>query len=68
MALARTLVRRFPERCLWGTDWPHPHHTHIPDDGVLVDALAGIAPDALHLEQLLVHNPQALYRFDGMPR
>lgn len=63
VVLARTLVERFPERCVWGTDWPHPNHTHIPDDGVLVDALAEIAPDALHLEQLLVHNPQALYRF-----
>ena len=48
---------------MWGTDWPHPNHTHIPDDGVLVDALGRIAPGAGHLEQLLVHNPQALYRF-----
>jgi len=62
-ALARILVARFPERCVWGTDWPHPNHTHIPDDGALVDALGRIAPDARHLEQLLVHNPQALYRF-----
>lgn len=62
-ALARILVERFPERCVWGTDWPHPNHTHIPDDGRLADALGRIAPDARHLEQLLVHNPQALYRF-----
>lgn len=66
VALARTLVERFPERCVWGTDWPHPNHTHIPDDGVLVDALAEIAPDRRLLEQLLVRNPQALYRF-GVP-
>jgi len=64
-ALARILVERFPERCLWGTDWPHPNHTHIPDDGLLVDALGRIAPDARHLEQLLVLNPQALYRFSN---
>jgi 2-pyrone-4,6-dicarboxylate lactonase len=63
VGLARVLVDRFPERCLWGTDWPHPNHTHVPDDGALVDALAQIAPDAQHLEQLLVHNPQNLYRF-----
>lgn len=61
--LARTLVERFPEHCVWGTDWPHPNHTHIPDDGVLVDALEEIATDASLLEQLLVRNPQALYHF-----
>jgi 2-pyrone-4,6-dicarboxylate lactonase len=61
--LARLLVERFPERCVWGTDWPHPNHTHIPDDGVLVDALAQIAPTPALLAQILVHNPQRLYRF-----
>ena len=63
VALARTLVDRFAERCVWGTDWPHPNHTHIPDDGVLVDALAEIAPDTGTRDQLLVENPQTLYRF-----
>lgn len=63
VALARQLLERFPERCLWGTDWPHPNHTHVPDDGRLVDALSSIAPDRQHLEQLLVHNPQRFYRF-----
>lgn len=61
--LARQLVERFPERCVWGLDWPHPNHTHIPDDGELVDALARIAPTQEALERLLVSNPQALYRF-----
>lgn len=64
VALARVLVEHYPERCVWGTDWPHPNHTHVPDDGMLVDALAGIAPDAALREQLLVHNPQRLYRFE----
>lgn len=63
VALACLLVERFPERCVWGLDWPHPNHTHIPDDGELVDALARIAPSRQALEQLMVHNPQALYRF-----
>lgn len=66
VALARALVERFPERCVWGTDWPHPNHTHIPDDGALIDALAEIAPDAGLREQLLVRNPQALYRFPAV--
>ncbi|MDT4882043.1 4-sulfomuconolactone hydrolase [compost metagenome] len=65
VVLARTLVDRFPDRCVWGSDWPHPNHTHIPDDGVLVDALAEIATGDDLLEQLLVRNPQALYKFPG---
>lgn len=35
---ARALVERFPDRVLWGTDWPHPNmKNHMPDDGTLVD-------------------------------
>ncbi len=64
VALARVLMESYPERCLWGTDWPHPNHTHVPDDGALVDALARIAPDAAQRELLLVRNPQAFYRFE----
>lgn len=37
---ARELVERFPERVLWGTDWPHPNmKSHTPDDGHLVDVI-----------------------------
>ncbi len=60
---ARFLVARFPQQCVWGTDWPHPNHTHVPDDGVLVDALAHIAPTPELMQRVLVDNPQALYRF-----
>lgn len=63
VALARKLVEAYPERCFWGTDWPHPSHTHMPDDGLLVDALERIAPTQEHLHQLLVANPQRFYRF-----
>ena len=60
---ARLLVEAYPERTLWGTDWPHPNHTHVPDDGVLVDILAQIAPTPQARQALLVDNPQRLYRF-----
>ena len=61
--LANTLVQAFPDQCVWGTDWPHPNHTHVPDDGVLVDRLTAIAPTPELLDKLLVRNPQALYQF-----
>ena len=63
VALAHEIFRRFPEQCVWGLDWPHPNHTHVPDDGELVDALARIAPSAALRQTLLVDNPQRLYRF-----
>ena len=66
-ALARGLVDNFPDRCFWGTDWPHPFHDHVPDDGVLVDLLAGIAPTAAARQALLVDNPQRFYRFEDLP-
>ena len=64
VALAAWLMARFPEQCLWGTDWPHPNHTHVPDDGVLVNAVPQFAPTAALQQALLVDNPQRLYRFD----
>lgn len=59
---ARKLVAEFGDRCVWGTDWPHPNHTHIPDDGDLVDLLAEIAPGTA-LQAVMVDNPQRLYGF-----
>ena len=59
---ARTLVERFPDRVLWGTDWPHPNmKSHMPDDGLLVDFIARIATDTVAQQALLVDNPMALY-------
>jgi 2-pyrone-4,6-dicarboxylate lactonase len=65
IVLARRLVADFPARCFWGTDWPHPNHYHIPDDGALVDALAQIAPTADAMQALLVDNPQKFYQFSA---
>lgn len=62
-ALARLLVERHPEQVLWGTDWPHPFHSHVPNDAALVEALAEIAPTPALREQLLVRNPELFYRF-----
>ena len=62
MPFARMLVERFPDRVLWGTDWPHPNiKKDMPDDGALVDLLGRIAPEADALERLVVTNPTRLY-------
>ncbi|HEY4353582.1 MAG TPA: amidohydrolase family protein, partial [Paraburkholderia sp.] len=59
---ARHIVESFPDRVLWGTDWPHPNLTrHMPDDGLLVDFIAHIAPTAELQRRLLVANPMRLY-------
>ncbi|MDK9695335.1 MAG: amidohydrolase family protein [Siculibacillus sp.] len=58
----RELVTRFPDRVLWGTDWPHPNMTtHMPDDGRLVDMIVRIAPSMEEQRALLVDNPMRLY-------
>lgn len=59
---ARALVERFPDRVLWGTDWPHPNmKSHVPDDGALVDVIPRIAVTADERQRLLVDNPMRLY-------
>jgi 2-pyrone-4,6-dicarboxylate lactonase len=59
---ARRLVETFPDRVLWGTDWPHPNMKSLmPDDGRLVDVIPRIAPTAALQQALLVDNPMRLY-------
>lgn len=59
---AKTLVDRFGDRVLWGTDWPHPNmKSHMPDDGHLVDVIPHIATDSLKRKALLIDNPMRLY-------
>jgi len=59
---ARRLVELFPERVLWGTDWPHPNlKDHMPDDGLLVDFIPHIAVTPESQYRLLVGNPMRLY-------
>ena len=62
---ARTVVERFPDRVLWGTDWPHPNmKSHMPDDGHLVEVIPHIAPTPELQRKLLIDNPMRLYWAD----
>jgi len=58
----RRVVEMFPDRVLWGTDWPHPNlKSHMPDDGRLVDYIPKIAVTDELRRKLLVDNPMRLY-------
>jgi 2-pyrone-4,6-dicarboxylate lactonase len=59
----RKLVAEHGERVLWGTDWPHPNLEPVPDDGVMVDIIARMAPGEAQRRALLVDNPQRFYGF-----
>ena len=62
---ARRIVEAFPDRVLWGTDWPHPNmKSHMPDDGKLVDYIPRIATTRERQQKLLVDNPSRLYWSD----
>lgn len=58
----RKVIEEFPDRVLWGTDWPHPNLTgHMPDDGLLVDYIPQVAVTTEQQHKLLVTNPMRLY-------
>ncbi len=59
---ARHVVETFPDRVIWGTDWPHPNmKSHMPDDGNLVNLVPRIARTDDLQRRLLVDNPLRLY-------
>ncbi|QZH75720.1 MAG: amidohydrolase family protein [Erythrobacter sp.] len=64
-AAVAPLVADYPDRCVWGTDWPHPNmQDEVPDDGHLVDMIPRIAPTEELQSKLLVENPNRLYWSD----
>jgi 2-pyrone-4,6-dicarboxylate lactonase len=59
---AAHIAQAFPDRVIWGTDWPHPNmKSHMPDEGDLVDLVPRIAPTEELQRKLLVDNPMRLY-------
>lgn len=63
--LARELIRRVPERLVWGSNWPHPlpSRTEPPDDAVLLDLLLDWVSDEKMRNRILSSNPAQLYGF-----
>ena len=59
------LVADYPDRVIWGTDWPHPNmQDSVPDDGALMEMIPRIAPTAELQRKLLIMNPLRLYWTD----
>jgi len=71
---AKGYIKAAPERCVWGSDWPHPDATKklnpvaMPDDVVLLNLLAEWAPDEKLRHRILVENPEKFYGFDPAKR
>jgi len=71
--LAKSLINARADRCLWGTNWPHPAATRGPvtqispyqvvDNPRLVTAFVEWCPDAAMRKMILVDTPARLYRF-----
>lgn len=64
-ALVRGMAEAGPERCLWGSDWPHLMlgNAEMPDAGVLFDAFTRAVEDSGLRQRILVDNPARLYGF-----
>ena len=61
--LVQTLLRERPDRCVWGTNWPHPGMTKfMPNDADLVDQLDSWLPSDAVREPLFARNAARLYR------
>ena len=64
--LAQRIVASAPDRCVWGSDWPHPVSVkQPPNEGELLELLYRFAPDEGTRRRLLVDNPARLFGFDA---
>ena len=65
--LLREWASRAPERCLWGSDWPHPlMEDAVPGDREIFDLLPIWFEDEALRRRILVENPQVLYGFPAL--
>ena len=61
--LAEALAARWPERCLWASNWPHPNTRPVPSEQALLAWTDGCIGNAGRRRKILVDNPGELYRF-----
>jgi predicted TIM-barrel fold metal-dependent hydrolase len=58
------LVTADPSKTIWGTNWPHPHQTPVPDDRLLCNLVWDWFPTVELRQKILVNNPARLYDFE----
>jgi 2-pyrone-4,6-dicarboxylate lactonase len=64
--VAQRLVEAAPDRCIWGSDWPHPVSVkQPPNDTDLLETLYRAVPDEATQQLILVDNPAKLFQFDN---
>ena len=74
LRVVRALLEANPERCVWGSDWPHPFNrgrrdprTVQPfdpiDDVAALERLHGWVGDPALFRKIIVDNPARLYDF-----
>ena len=61
--LVRALAQRYPERCLWASNWPHPNVKPEPDNGALLGWALGCIESEATRRKVFVDNPAALYGY-----
>lgn len=62
--LAQALFEAAPDRCVWGSDWPHvAHYRHMMNVGDLLETLAVWLPCEADRNRVLVDNAHRLYEF-----
>ncbi|ADZ89372.1 amidohydrolase family protein [Marinomonas mediterranea] len=61
--LAKPIIERFPERVLWGSNWPHVSGPieNAPNDAILLDKMMEWMGSDQTRQQIFVENPQRLY-------
>lgn len=63
--LAQRLITAAPDRCVWGSDWPHPISLkQPPNEGALLELLYRFAPDAVTQQKILIDNPADFFGFE----
>ena len=64
-ALVSALISANPERCLWGSDWPHLMlaDAKMPVAAELFNAFDRVVPDEATRHRILVDNPAQLFGF-----